>query len=178
MTAGAGSYLGDATFHDRRVLIQYVRGYLGALMVSLGLWVFALEGVGRWKLGLQGSLSVVSVSAFSGILFAYLNAAQILIRCRSTAVYRPRPSMGMRLVLAVLFIGLLTRLVAGVYELAAEEELFWLMWGLIAGLSLGTFVFERAHGITLWVRMSTERPNRGRWLAFSVRPAPAGRNQA
>ena len=178
LTVGAGSYLNDATFRDHRVLVQYVKSSLGALLVSLGLWIFALEGVGRWKLSFQGSLSVVSVSALGAILFAYLSAVEIVTRCRSTAVYRPRPSMGVRLVLAVLLIGVPTRLVAGAYNLAAEEELFWLMWGLVAGLALGTLIFERAHGVTLWVRVSRERPYRGQWLAFSVRPAGVGRNNA
>ncbi len=147
---------------------------LGASVVSLALWVFALAGVGHWKLGLLASLSVVSISGIGGILFAYLNAAEIAARCRSAAAYRPKLSMGARLILLVLLIGLPTRFVANTYQLAAEEELFWLMWGLVAGLSFGTLIFERTHGITLWARVTTGRPKRGRWLGFSVRRNPPG----
>ncbi|HEX9341718.1 MAG TPA: hypothetical protein VF992_11210 [Thermoplasmata archaeon] len=152
---------------------EFAGGVLGAGLVSLGFWILIVVRLSHWTFGFVGSVSVLSTSVLGAGLFAYFNAAQIEVRCRSAGVFQLKPSMGVRLVIMVLGTGIAVRFAAEGYALTSEEELFWLMWGQIGGLILGTFALERTRKITLWVQVGARRSLRGRWLAFSVQRGPS-----
>lgn len=125
-------------------------------------WLLRAFWMGTWELGLATTTILLFVFLLLGIPIGYFEAARIHFHCRDGRSHKAGiPYAGLFLFTAVAATALvrvvnvmLSSLFAGVPLLYTP---YFISWVLTWGLPLGTFMFERVHGVTLWVRTTAER---------------------